>query len=220
MSHFGIASIPHASRDGVFQFPRDSSANSRQALKWKLASRITFRTGGAGSLRVKVNRTTSVIQQIPKECSCRGLNEHCFRCGGHGFVNEIDNPVPIDGDVSSAKPRFVCPMCATRFEDPTQTERHRTDAHSPLRRFLPEPESGPLTGRDVHVYCVKCKSLIWARLLDRHFEVAHQIPNLSDQAGLTPEQRDQGFVLCSLCRIPVKRKNTERHLLRVHALHD
>jgi hypothetical protein len=152
-----------------------------------------------------------MTQQRTKECSCNGTNEHCFKCGGRGFIGE--DAALTDG-VAVLKEQFVCSMCAVRFEDTALLAKHVIDLHSTAQRQLPPPRSDPITERDVAVSCLRCGSRQWAKQLDRHLKDEHGIPSFIDNLSAT--QRGQGFVFCDLCRVPVKRKNVDKHLLKVH----
>lgn len=151
-----------------------------------------------------------VNRQHSKECSCKGANEDCFKCGGSGFINDDADEAPIGGSLVITKPPFVCSMCAMRFEDKTLLAAHALEMHTPLRRLQPQPESSPID-HDAKVSCLRCKSTQWVKQLDRH---------LGECFGgeQREEQRDEGFVLCSLCRNPVKRRNANKHLLKVHSI--
>ena len=148
--------------------------------------------------------SSAVVTLRPKECSCKGLNEYCFKCDGRGFVGE-GTPELTEPPIVP-RPEFACSMCPLRFEDLASLKTHTDVAHGMFQR-LPPPESASLTGRDAKVSCLKCKGIQWALQLDRHIEFEHL---------LTVDQRAKGFVFCPICRTLVKAQNKRRHMLNVH----
>ena len=131
------------------------------------------------------NRYTSFFTM--PECSCRGINPDCFRCGGWGWIGDqtaerrggkpalpqIRTPA---GKTLRAKrrkkPRQTCPYCSGAFSD---VQLHVSKEHAEKwDQYLSDPSNAKalrLRSGKLRKRCHLCGHL--TSKIDRHYKTKH-----------------------------------------------
>src|SRR5262245_14901895 len=163
-----------------------------------------------------------------RSCSCGGLNEHCQRCFGRGW---IDNGASNGGFGSTAG--------FTHW-------RHTPKQLSPLQD-IPQPNPGARVASFGHgrrtrksaplVSCSRCGNVMGARRLERHLKGrckgVRKITTSSLDRGAATQpfngipvprldpvtRRESEWIRCRICATKLKKAHLERHLRRAHREH-
>jgi len=125
------------------------------------------------------------------ECTCRGGNPNCYRCGGWGLLDRIGEGRASAGPAGARKQPATKPNRSRVKKKPNANVRERPTV---------------LTTQQ----CPRCGCAV--KKLSRHIAKVHFDGNPNVAHKMSPDEATS----CPICGVPVKKIRLVKHLARVH----